>query len=343
MIEMTVSVGVVGAGTMGSTHVRTITASVRGARVAAVADLDLPRATAVARGADGEAGVYADAHDLIADEAVDAVLVASIAETHEELVLACLDAGKPVLCEKPLAVTAEASHRVVEAEAAIGTTLVQLGFMRRYDPTYVEIKRLLEEGEIGAPLLLHQSHRNPDAPPSFDQRMAITDSVVHEIDATRWLLGQEIVAATVLAGRATRHAPAGVLDPLVVLLETDGGVLVDVESFVRARYGYDIRCEIVGEDGTLALAPTSALTLRREGRDAVTVPGGFQSRFADAYRVELQSWIDGIAGGCPTGATAWDGYAAGAVTDAVLRALQTGSRAEVALESRPALYAGAER
>src|SRR3979409_2687500 len=115
MIEMTVSVGVCGAGTMGSTHVRTITASVRGARVAAVADLDLPRATAVARGADGEAGVYADAHDLIADEAVDAVLVASIAETHEELVLACLDAGKPVLCEKPLAVTAEASHRVVEA------------------------------------------------------------------------------------------------------------------------------------------------------------------------------------------------------------------------------------
>src|SRR5438094_507138 len=73
----------------------------------------------------------------------------------------------------------------------------------------------------------------------------------------RWLLGQEIVAATVVAGRATRYAPADVRDPLLVLLETDGGVLIDVESFVRARYGYDIRCEIVGEEGTLFLAPAT--------------------------------------------------------------------------------------
>jgi myo-inositol 2-dehydrogenase/D-chiro-inositol 1-dehydrogenase len=340
---MTASVGVVGAGAMGSTHVRTIAASVSGARVAAVADVDIHRAAAVARSAGGGARVYADAHELIAAESVDAVLVASIAETHEELVLACLEAGKPVLCEKPLAVTADASRRVMEAEAATGITLVQLGFMRRHDPSYVEVKRLLEEGEIGAPLLLHQAHRNPDAPSSFDQRMAITDSVVHEIDTTRWLLGHEIVAATVLAARATRHAPAGVLDPLFVLLETDGGVLVDVESFVRARYGYDIRCEVVGEDGTLALAPASALTLRREGRDALTVPGGFQGRFADAYRLELQSWIDGIAGGFPSGATAWDGYAACAVTDAILRSLATGARADVALGTRPGLYTEAGR
>jgi myo-inositol 2-dehydrogenase / D-chiro-inositol 1-dehydrogenase len=333
---MTIALGVIGAGAMGATHVRTIRAGVVGARVIAVADVDRERATAVARES-GATSVYTDAGELIADRDVDALVVASSSETHEELVLACLAAGKPVLCEKPLAVTAEASRHVVEAEAARGRRLVQLGFMRRYDPAYLDLKRLLDAGEVGEPLLVHCVHRNPDVP-SFGSEQAIVESVVHEIDAVRWLLDREIAAVTVLASRPTRNAPPGVRDPQLILLEAQAGVLVDVESFLRAGYGYDIRCEIVGESGTLSLARPAAAGVRREGRESLGLPSSFQTRFADAYRDELQAWVDGLRAGRPSGPTAWDGYAASAVTDACLRALASGGRTEVRLGTRPDLY-----
>jgi myo-inositol 2-dehydrogenase/D-chiro-inositol 1-dehydrogenase len=309
-------IGVIGAGAMGSVHARLLVGVVDGAELVAVADVDRARAAALAREVRA-AQVHEDGRELIASPDVDAVIVASSPATHEELVLACVDAGKPVLCEKPLAATADAGRRIVEAEAVAGVRLVSLGFMRRYDEGYVELKRRLDDGEIGAPLVLHCVHRNADIPDSFDQRAAITDSVVHEVDVSRWLLGEEIAAVTVVAGRATRHAPDGVRDPQIVLLETGSGVVVEVESFLRARYGYDVRCEVVGETGTLVL-PVPASIAR-----------GFEDRFEQAYRGELRAWVSGLRDGIASGASAWDGYAAGAVTEACLRSAQTGRRTEV--------------
>ena len=319
---MSVGVGVIGAGMMGAAHVRTIATGVEGAHVAAVSDVDPDRAAAAAP--DG-ARVLADPHGLIADAAVDAVVVASSDATHEEFVLACLAAGKPVLCEKPLATTGEACLRVIEAELAVGRRLVQLGFMRRYDPAYAAVKERLDEGDVGAILLVHCAHRNAVAPPAYTSEMLITSSAVHEIDAARWLLDEEIVGATVRAARPTREAADGLRDPQLVLLESARGVLIDVEVFVNARYGYDIRCEIVGETGTLKL-------------DEQVEPD-FRARFATAYRRELDAWVRGVAGGPDRGPNAWDGYAANAVADACLESLASGARAAVRLAERPALYA----
>jgi myo-inositol 2-dehydrogenase/D-chiro-inositol 1-dehydrogenase len=151
--------------------------------------------------------------------------------------------------------------------------------------------------------------------------MLITSSAVHEIDVSRWLLGEEIVAATVRAPRSTRQAPDGLRDPQLVLLETASGVLIDIEVFVNARYGYDVRCELVGETGTLRL-------------DEQVAPD-FRVRFATAYRRELASWVRGL-NGAPS---AWDGYAANAVADACLASLASGERTAVELARRPALYA----
>jgi myo-inositol 2-dehydrogenase / D-chiro-inositol 1-dehydrogenase len=313
---MSIGVGVIGAGMMGADHVRTITAAVDGARVVAVADADRERAEAAAR--DGGGRAIADPLDLIADEAVDAVVVASYDATHEEFVLACIAAGKPVLCEKPLATTAEACLRVLEAEVAAGRRLVTLGFMRRFDPSYEELLAVI--GAVGDPLLVHCAHRNALAPAIYTSEMLITSSCVHEIDITRWLLGEEIVAATVRAPRSTSQAPNGLRDPQLILLETASGVLIDVEVFVNARYGYDIRCEVVGEEGTVRLAEH--------------VAPDFRARFATAYRRELDCWIKGSDGA----ASAWDGYAANAVADACLESLASGERAEVELAARPALY-----
>jgi myo-inositol 2-dehydrogenase/D-chiro-inositol 1-dehydrogenase len=311
-----VRTGVIGAGAMGSLHARLVASDVVGAEVVAVADVELERAAALAREV-GVRGVHGDGLELIASPDVDAVVVASSPETHEDLVRACLEVGKRVLCEKPLATSAESRRRLDAAEAATGTRLVDVGFMRRYDAGYLDLKRRLDDGEIGDPLLVHCVHRNADIPPSFDQTLAITDSVVHEVDVVRWLLGEEIGAVTVVAGRPTRRAPSGVRDPQLVLLETATGVVVDVESFLRAQYGYDVRCEVVGETGTLAL------------RVPGPIPMGFEDRFAQAYRDELQVWVSGTS----TGAGAWDGYAASAVTEACVRSAQTGLRTEVQLEA----------
>jgi myo-inositol 2-dehydrogenase / D-chiro-inositol 1-dehydrogenase len=313
-----VRIGVVGAGAMGSLHVRLLASAVVGAELVAVADVEPERAAALAREV-GVDGVHGHGLELIAEPDVEAVVIASSPETHELLVLACLDAGKPVLCEKPLATSAEAGRRIVEVEAAGGRRLIDVGFMRRYDEGYSELKRRLDEGEIGDPLIVHCVHRNADIPPSFDQRLALTDSVVHEVDVARWLLGEEIATVTVVAGRPTRNAPSGVRDPQVVVLETAGGVVVDVESFLRAQYGYDVRCEVVGETGTLAL-PLPAAIAR-----------GFEDRFAQAYRDELRAWVSAVQDGAPAGPGAWDGYAASAVTEACVRSAQTGLRTEVQL------------
>jgi len=337
---VTLQVGVIGAGLMGTTHVRVLGSAVPTAEVVAISDAVPERGEQLARQA-GVDRVTTDALELIHDPAVEAVVIASTADTHEPFVLACFEAGKPVLCEKPLAATPEAARRVLEAEAALGRRLVQVGFMRRFDPAYGQLKARIDAGAIGAPLVMHCAHRNPSVPPAFDTHMILTDAVVHEVDTLRWLLGQEVVRVTVLAPRASSKAPAGVQDPVMVIFETDAGAVVDVEAFVNAQYAYDIRCEVVGETGTAALGAPGFVDLRSEGTHGTELAMGFQQRFGEAYARELQSWVAGIADGVPTGAGAWDGYAASAVCEAAVAALASGGPTDVALEHRPGLYATA--
>ena len=319
---MAVAIGVIGVGVMGAEHVRRLAAEVEGAVVAAVADADPARARAAA--ATAGARSYDEPLELIRSDDVDAVVIASSDATHADFVLACLAQGKPVLCEKPLATTAEASLHVAGAEAAAGRRLVQVGFMRRFDPAYAALKRELDEGRLGGPLLMHCVHRNASAPPTYTSEMLVTSSLTHEIDVIRWLTGEEIATVTLRAPRSSSRAH-GIRDPQLAILETEGGVLVDVEVFVNAGYGYDIRCELVGEEGRASLPEA--------------VAPGFVERFADAYRLELQDWVDALADGGPTGPSAWDGYAASAVADACLASLADGRPVDVRLAERMPLYA----
>jgi myo-inositol 2-dehydrogenase / D-chiro-inositol 1-dehydrogenase len=284
------------------------------------------------------ARAYADGHELIGDDQVDAVLIASPGPTHEEFTLACLAADKPVLCEKPLAPTVDACLRVLEAEAAKPRRLVQVGFMRRYDDEFRALKATADSGRVGRPLLLHCRHRNAAVPPGFTTDMMITDSVVHDIDVTRWLLGQEVVATTVFKARPSSLAPEGLQDPQMVLLETAGGVLVDVESFVTCQYGYDIRYELVGESGTVALGEQPGVQVRAEGGHHGPVPADYRERFGAAYQNELQEWVTGVRKGEVTGPSAWDGYATTAVAEAAVQSQTKGDRVAVELVERPVLY-----
>ena len=338
---MTVRVGVIGTGMIGQDHIRRITQVLSGGAIIAVTDVDRVRAEQVASGLPGTT-VYPAGQDLIGDSDVDAVLVTSWGPAHEEHVLAAIGAGKPVFCEKPLATTKEACLRIIDAEMASGRRLVQVGFMRRYDAAYHALKAALEAGEIGAPLMMHCAHRNPSVPPyEFTTETMVSDSAVHEIDLVRWLFDDEVVATSILKPRRTSKAGDGLHDPLIVLLEMGSGVLVDVEVFANATYGYDIRGEIVGESGTVALANTGEVTVKLDGRRSGHVPANWQERFSRTFDAELQDWLKAAAAGTSTGPSAWDGYAAAAVTDSCLRALRTGSRTAVSLPERPDFYAKA--
>jgi myo-inositol 2-dehydrogenase/D-chiro-inositol 1-dehydrogenase len=336
---MTVRVGVIGVGMIGQDHIRRITQVLSGGVVVAVTDVDAARAGQVASGLPGVT-VRPAGRDLIADPDVDAVLVTSWGPTHEEHVRAAIEAGKPVFCEKPLATTTGACLRIIGAEMASGRRLVQVGFMRRYDPGYHALKAALEGGQIGAPLMMHCAHRNPAAPPyGFTTEMIISDSAVHEIDLVRWMFGEDIVAANVLKPRRTGRAGPGLHDPLIVLLEMASGVLVDVEVFVNAAYGYDIRAEIVGETGTVALADADGATVTQDGRRSRRVPASWQERFGRTFDAEFEDWLKSVAAGTPAGPSAWDGYAAAVATEACLEALRTGQRTEVSVPERPDFYA----
>lgn len=334
---MSIGVGIIGAGIMGADHARIFAGSVAGAHLVAISDADAAKARAVAQET-GAARATDDPFAVITDPDVGAVLIASPDATHADFAIACIKAGKPVLCEKPLAPTAADGLRVIEAELAAGRRLVQLGYMRRFDPGYVEMKAHLDSGRFGEALAFHCVHRNAAAPPHFDAAAAIVSSCGHEVDVSRFVLAAEFAAVTVFRAKRSRHATFD--DPMLVVFETDKGQLVDVELFINARYGYDVKGELVCETGTISFCPTLNTDVRANGIHATALATDWRPRFAAAYRLQNQAWIGAITSGRPVGASAWDGYVATLVTDAGVASLKTGGTVAISQGAKPQLYAG---
>jgi myo-inositol 2-dehydrogenase / D-chiro-inositol 1-dehydrogenase len=323
------TVGVVGTGAMGSAHARTLAASVAGVDLVAVHDLDAGRAKALA----DEVGATASPTPEALIEEVDAFVIASPDATHVDLALAGIAAGKPMLCEKPLAVDPAGARRVVEAEVAAGRRLVQVGFTRRFDPAFRELKAVVDTGELGDVRIVHAVHRNATNSTSTDDATLVTGSMIHELDTLPWLLRDPIVAV-----RVESPLDGPFRDPQLATLRFASGALGTVEVFVNARYGYDVQTEIVGTAGTASLEPRSTVTTRRAGVAGTVVRDDFVAHFADGYRLELAAWAVAAQDRTVDGPDAWDGYLANLAADAGVRSLRSGEWEGVVPVERPALY-----
>jgi myo-inositol 2-dehydrogenase/D-chiro-inositol 1-dehydrogenase len=335
---MTVRIGIIGPGGIGRSHIARITDKLARGRVVAVTDIDPAHAQRVA-GPIG-AAVYADDAALINADDVDAVIVTSFGPAHEGSVVRAIEAGKPVFCEKPLAPTAAECLRIMEAEQRGGRRLVQVGFMRRYDAGYRELKAVLDSGDIGEALMVHNRHRNPSSPETYLEGMSITDTAIHEIDVTRFLLGEEIVSARVDKPKRTTNRFSHLSDPLVLVLRTTSDVLIDVEIFVNNTYGYDIQCEVVAERGAVALGDQNATVRTGVAGRSNRIAADYNERFEAAFNTELQEWINSVQVGEIVGPSSWDGYAAAVVCDAGVRSLHADGSQEFAVEliEKPAFY-----
>jgi len=333
---MELKIGLIGTGAIGRTHIERINNTLQGARVIACSDVhtEFGKSVAVKYGLT----FFADGEAMINDASIDAVVVTTADPFHEQYVMAAIQAGKYVFVEKPLAPEAEACKKIVDAEIAGGKKLVQVGFMRRYDPGYRQLKKMVAEKTYGEPLLLHCAHRNASVPDDFTTPMSVENSMIHEIDVLRWLLDEDYATAEVAFAKRTRNAAGHLQDPQVMILTTKSGVRIDVESFVNCKYGYDIKCEVVCEEGTINLPEPANAMIRTNASRVTPICSDWSQRFVDAYNVEFQEWINATKAGRVDGPTAWDGYVGQVTAKAASKAREAGTVVKIEIEDCPEFY-----
>ncbi len=330
---------VIGAGLMGANHARIVAEDLPGATLQVVCDKDGDQARSIADRHDAR-DASTDAEATIFRDDVDAVIVASPDCTHAHLSLSCIEAGKRVLCEKPLSQSANECLDVMRAETATGTHHVMLGFMRRFDQSCVEMKSALAEGKIGRALMMHNFHRNVETPNAeFTGAMAITNSAPHEFDVARHVLGCEF--ASISAWQPKRSDD--VVAPVVMVLETTADQLVTIEINNNAAYGYDVRAELVGEAGSIAMNNVAYTRTDVQLVSGTAYASDWWGRYAEAYRRQNRAFLNFVSTGIfPEAASnVWDGYAAAKVAETGVQALGEGRKRAVEMISKPEFYESA--
>ena len=333
---MTIRIAVIGAGLMGSDHARIVAEELSGAALQVVCDWDSCNAKSVAN-------TYC-AHDVADDpektirrDDVDAVIIASPDFTHVPLSKACIAVRKRVLCEKPLSQQSAECVEVIQAEEVAGGRHVMLGFMRRYDRSYIEMRAALASGKLGRALVMHNFHRNVETPVSdFTGVMAITNSAPHEFDVVRHVLGTEYTSITAHQPRRSDHRVA----PVVMVLETVDEQLVTIKINNNATYGYDVRAEIVGEAGSIATNNVAFTRTDVKFASSTRYDADWRGRYYEAYVRQNREFLSFVETGIypETASDCWDGYCAAVVAEFGVRALQTDTKQTVEMIEKPEFY-----
>lgn len=326
---------VLGAGRIGAIHAANAAANARAALVA-ISDPAIEPAEALARSLSCEA--VPDAASVIARPDIDAVVIGTPTDTHIALMRDAVRSGKAVLCEKPIDLD------LAKVDAALPEIVrwqgrVMIAFNRRFDPTADRMHRAIAAGEIGAVRQIVITSRDPALPTReylSHSGGIFRDMVIHDLDMARWLLGEEPVAVSAVGSRLvdpTLTKEVGDFDTVMLLLSTASGRQCHINCCRETVYGYDQRIEVLGSEGMLLNDNLRATTLRRwtgEGTDTrEALLDFFLARYAEAYRRELDGFIDAVETGAPMPITPEDGRQALRLADCAQQSVESGRQVAV--------------
>lgn len=336
-----VGLGLIGLGRLGMTHLVNISRGVPEGALVALCDMreELVQETARQVGA----RAYTHHRHMLEDDSLDAVVIVTPTHQHKDLVIDFARAGKHIFCEKPMAPTVEESAQMVDAIRKAGI-IFQVGYMRRFDPAYAEAKALVDSGRIGRPVLFKAVSRDPFPPPAWALDPSTggglyIDMHTHDFDLARWLMGQEIEYVSVEQARLVFHEVdvPEFADNTVMNLRFRNGAVGNVDGSYNACYGYDVRTEVLGDQGAIFVGELKDKPVVLAGRDGIanvsTFTTGelphFMRRFNEAYAAELRHFVSCVVDGESPLVNEVDGHAALQVAEACLRAARTGARTKV--------------
>ena len=307
------SVGIIGAGRIGKVHAETLAFRVPEARLLAITDLRRDAAQQVAARC-GIATVADTADELLADSAIQAVLICSSTDTHADLIIRAAHAGKHIFCEKPIAHRLANIDEALAAVAQAGVKL-QVGFNRRFDPNFARLRAAVARGEIGTPRLLHIVSRDPAPPPIDYVRVSggiFLDMTIHDFDMARFLVGDEVSEVYTVGGVLVDPAigKAGDLDTALIVLRFRNGVIGTIDNCRQAAYGYDQRAEILGSAGKIATEncyPNEAIVSTSAGVYRDLPLHFFMDRYTESFASEIRSFVRSVLDDTPTAVSGADG------------------------------------
>ncbi|HXW37609.1 MAG TPA: Gfo/Idh/MocA family oxidoreductase [Nitrososphaerales archaeon] len=312
-----VGVGVIGVGSIGKTHASNLATRVPGAKLVAVSDVN----QAAASEASSRFGVkaFGDYTELLEDESVEAVVIATPPLMKKEITVRAADRRKAVFCEKPIAVSMESADAMVEAVKSSGITF-QVGYQKRFDQSFVAAKQAIDGGEVGRILLVRANNRDPPSRVggwTADPRKSgsiFLDTCSHDFDAVRWLTGSEVerVYADGSSTMFEELKASGDYDTVTITLKLRNGTMAEVDACTYTPYGFDSRAEIVGTKAGVFIDMGAKDQMRMFRKDSVSfgMHDFYGSRWGQAYLDEMIGFVDAVSNSAVPRATVRDGRAA---------------------------------
>ncbi len=307
-----VNIAVIGTGRMGSVHVANLARKIPEANLAAICDIRLDVAQKVADEL-GIQRVVQDYHELLADPGIEAVLIATSTNTHAFIIKDAAEAGKHIFCEKPLALDLES---IDDALAVVEKNHVklQVGFNRRFDRSYQEVRRIVKSGELGRPCILHIISRDPEVPNLDFMRVSggmFLDMTIHDFDMARYQIG-EVEEVYAIGGVLVEPElnTFGDIDTSLVTLKFHDGTIGVIDNSRQAVYGYDQQLEIFCLNGTVKAEnerQNTVVTANTQGYSSAPLPHFFMQRYAPCYVEEVRQFVEAVRDNKPVAATGADG------------------------------------
>jgi len=295
-----VNIGIIGVGRIGRLHARNLKYQIPGSKVLAVADISDKSVRETASQLEIPIAEK-DYRVLLKDKDIDAVVICSSTDTHAQIISEAAQAGKHIFCEKPIALDIDKIDQAVSAVKKAGVKL-QVGFNRRFDPSFKKAKELVAQGTIGTPHLVRITSRDPEPPPISYIKVSggiFLDMMIHDFDMARFLLGQEVVELIAVGSCLVDPAigEAGDIDTAIVTLKYEGGAWGTIDNSRKAVYGYDQRIEIFGSEGCVMVGnptPTEVMVNGAEDTRTDKPLYFFTERYQEAYLAEMKAFIQCI-------------------------------------------------